>query len=95
MKQTDQPPISAQPPCERGGPYVFETLDDPIILRRMTRPRADLGDAELLQQLPDIARMKVDAKPLGDDPLQVDPPPTHDAVPLTIWADLDDLRCAN
>ena len=26
LKQTDQPPISAQPPCERGGPYVFEAI---------------------------------------------------------------------
>src|SRR6202453_172497 len=24
LKQTDQPPISAQTPCRRGGPYVFE-----------------------------------------------------------------------
>ena len=23
LKQTDQPPISPQPPCEPGGPYVF------------------------------------------------------------------------
>src|SRR6201987_3032301 len=26
LKQTDQPPISAQPPCELGGPYVFEAI---------------------------------------------------------------------
>jgi hypothetical protein len=57
----------------------------------MTRPCADVREAELLQQLADIARMKVDAEPLGDDALEVDPPPAHDAVLLTIRASLDDL----
>jgi hypothetical protein len=36
--------------------------------------------------------MKVDAEPLGDDALEVDPTPARDAVLLTIRADLDDLR---
>jgi len=53
-----------------------------------------VGEAEFLQQLPDIARMKVDAEPLGDDALEVDPTPAHDAVLLTIRARLDDLRDA-
>jgi hypothetical protein len=57
----------------------------------MTRPCADVREAELLQQLADIARMKVDAEPLGDDALEVDPPQAHDAVLLTIRASLDDL----
>jgi hypothetical protein len=56
----------------------------------MPRPRADVGEAELLQKRPDVARMKVDAEPLGDDPLEVDPPPAHDAIDLTIRAALDD-----
>ena len=51
-----------------------------------------MGEAELLQKLPDIARMKVDAELLGDDALEVDPPPAHDAVFLTVRASLDDLR---
>jgi hypothetical protein len=58
----------------------------------MTRPRADVGEAELLQKLSDVARMKVDAEPLSDDALEVDPPPAHDAVLLTIRTRLDDLR---
>ena len=39
-----------------------------------------------------IARMKVDAEPLGDDAFEVDPTPAHDAVLLTIWTRHDDLR---
>jgi hypothetical protein len=31
LKQTDQPPISATPPCERGGPYVFERYEELVI----------------------------------------------------------------
>ena len=92
MKQTDQPPISAQPPCEWGGPYVFKSLDDPLVLSRMTGPCAHMREAELLQKLSDIARVKVDAEPLGDDALEVDPPPAHHAVLLAIRPGLDDLR---
>ena len=36
--------------------------------------------------------MKVDAEPLGDDAFVVEPTPAHDAVLLTIWTRLDDLR---
>ena len=57
----------------------------------MTGPRADMGEAKLLQKLSDITRMKLDAEPLGNDSLEVDPPPTHDAVDMTIRAGLDDL----
>jgi hypothetical protein len=49
-------------------------------------------EAELVQKYADIARMKVDAEPLGDDPLEVDPPPAHDPVLLTIRGGLDALR---
>ena len=60
----------------------------------MTRPRPDGGEAEFLEELSDIARMKVDAEPLGDDAFEVEPTPTpsHDPVLLTIRARLDDLR---
>jgi hypothetical protein len=58
----------------------------------MTRPRADVGEAELLQKLSDLARMKVDAEPLGDDALEIDAPPPDDAIFLTIRASLHDLR---
>ena len=36
--------------------------------------------------------MELDAEPLGDDALEVDPAPTHDAVYLTIRPGLDDGR---
>jgi hypothetical protein len=58
----------------------------------MTRARTDMGEAKLLQKLSNIARMKLDAEPLGDDPLEVDSALAHDAVLLTIRTRLDDLR---
>src|SRR6185437_8139400 len=70
----------------------FERLDDPLVLSRMAGPRADMREAELLQEFSDIARMKVDPEPFGDDPLEVDPTPAHDAVLLAIRAGLDDGR---
>src|SRR6202453_5086809 len=84
LKQTDQPPISAQTPCRRGGPYVFERLDDPLVLRRMARPCAHVREADFVQKLADIAGMKVDAEPLGDNPLEVDPTPAHGTIPFPI-----------
>jgi hypothetical protein len=60
-----------------------------------------MGEGTLLEELSDIAWMKVDAEPLGDDALEVEPTPAHDAVDLTIRARLDDLPgptstiCAN
>ena len=58
----------------------------------MARPRADVGEAKLLQKLSDIARMKLDAEPLGDDALEVDPSPAHNPILLAIRTRLDDLR---
>ena len=58
----------------------------------MTGPRTDMGEAEFLQEFPDIARMKVDAEPLGDDALEVDPSPAHNPILLAIRTRLDDLR---
>ena len=58
----------------------------------MTGPRTDVGEAKFLEELSDIARMKVDAQPLGDDALEVEPTPAHDAILLTIRPRLDDLR---
>ena len=57
----------------------------------MTRPGAHVREAELVQKLSDIARMKVDAEPLADDPLEIDAPPPDDAIFLTVRATLDDL----
>ena len=58
----------------------------------MTGPRTGVGEAEFLEELSDIAGMKVDAEPLGDDALEVKPTPAHDPVLLTIRTRLDDLR---
>ena len=57
----------------------------------MTRPGADVRKAELLEKLSDIAFVERDAEPLGDDPLEIDPPPPDDAIFLTVRASLDDL----
>ena len=56
----------------------------------MAGPRADVREAELLQQRSDVAHVIVDAEPLGDDPLEIDPSPAHDAVFLAIRTGLDD-----
>ena len=77
---------------QRAREVFLKHLDDPLVLSRMTGPRTDMGEAKLLQKLSDIAGMKLDAEPLGDDALEVDPPPAHDAILLTIRAGLDDLR---
>jgi hypothetical protein len=74
------------------GKVFFKNLDDPFVLSRMAGPRADVGEAKFLQQLPDMARTKVDAEPLGDDALEVDPTLAHHAVDLAIRAGLDDVR---
>src|ERR1700677_2238298 len=58
----------------------------------MTRPGAHVREAKLLQELSDIARMKIDAEPFGNDTLEIDAPPPDDAVDFTIRAGLDDLR---
>ena len=56
----------------------------------VARPRADVGKAELLEKLPDIARVIVDADPLGDDTLEIDPAPAHDAVDFPVRTRLAD-----
>jgi hypothetical protein len=50
-----------------------------------------VGEAKLLQKLSGIARMKLDAEPVGKDSPEVDPLLAHDAVDMTIRAGLDDL----
>ena len=56
----------------------------------MARPRADVRKAELLEKLSDVAFVIVDAEALGDDALEVDPPPAHDAVDFSVGTGLDD-----
>ena len=91
MKQTDQTLISANL-LQTGRAIRFESLDGPLVLSWMTGPRTDVGEAEFLEQLSDIARMKVDAEPLGDDAFEVEPTPAHHPVLLTIRTRLDELR---
>src|SRR5271157_1699422 len=56
----------------RAGSF-FICLDNSLILSRVARPRAHVRKAELLENLADIAGVVVDAEPLGDDPLEIDP----------------------
>jgi hypothetical protein len=58
----------------------------------MARPGAHVREAKLLQELSDIARMKVDAEPFGDDTLEIDASPPDDAIFLTVRTGLHDLR---
>ena len=77
LMQTGSAANLDKPPCRRGGPYVFESLDGPLVLSWMTGPRTDVGGAEFPGELSDIAGMKVDAEPLGDDALEVEPTPAR------------------
>jgi len=58
----------------------------------MTRARADVSEAELLQDLAHGPLVIDDAKALGDEMLQVHPPPAHDAVHGPIRSGLDEVR---
>ena len=49
-----------------------------------------MGKAEFLEKLADVAGVVVDAEALGDDPLEIDPPPAHEAVDFPIRTCLDD-----
>jgi ATP-dependent exoDNAse (exonuclease V) alpha subunit len=50
------------------------------------------GDKVMQIERPDIALVEVDAEPLGDDTLEIDTPPAHDAVSLALRASLGDPR---
>jgi hypothetical protein len=70
----------------------FKSLDDALVLRRMARARAHMREAEFLQELSNIALVIVDTEAGRNDALQVDPPPTHDAVGFPVRAGFDDRR---
>jgi hypothetical protein len=63
------PGFVLEPDFDRRAGSFFKPLDDPLVLSRMTRPGADVREAKLLQEFSDIARMKVDAEPFGNDTL--------------------------
>ena len=56
----------------------------------MARARADVDEAELLQQRPDIAFAIIDPEAAVDDPLKIDATPAHDAVEFPVRSGLDD-----
>lgn len=58
----------------------------------MTRPRADVREADLLQQRPDMTLMIVDAEAFGNHPFEIDAPPADHAVNLPIGTGIDDGR---
>ena len=69
----------------------FELRHDPLVLSGMARASADVAEAELVQDLAHRALVIGDTEALGDEALQVDPAPAHDAMHGPIRADLDDL----
>ena len=58
----------------------------------MARSRADVREADLLQKLADGAFVIDDAEAFLDDVLQVDPPPTDDAILRSVGPRFDDLE---
>jgi hypothetical protein len=69
----------------------FELGHDPLVLSRMTRTGADVAEAEPVQDLAHRALVVGDPEALGDQALQVDPPPAHEAMHGPVRADLDKL----
>jgi hypothetical protein len=72
--------------------FFYIGLDDLAILRRMARPRADVAEAQLFQELADIALVIGHPEALLDDALQVDAPPPHHAVDRKVGTLLHDPR---
>src|SRR5271163_2754622 len=57
----------------------------------MSRAGADMREAESFEDLADRALMIMDAEALGDDALEIDAPPAHDAMHHPIRASLDEV----
>jgi hypothetical protein len=73
------------------GPYIFKGVEHALVLARMLRPAADVGEGEACQQIGDGALAVDDAEALLDHPLQIDAPPAHHAVDRRVGPGLDDL----
>ncbi len=58
----------------------FELRHDPLVLSGMARASADAAEAELVQDLAHRALVIGHTEALGDEALQVDPAPAHDAM---------------
>src|SRR4051794_41965434 len=78
----------AKAACGRGGPYDRHGL---LVLGRMAGTRADVREAELLEDLADRALVVSDAEALGHDLLQVHPAPAHDSMDGALRAGFNDL----
>ena len=68
----------------------FVRIDDLATPRRVTRARAYVRKAKLLEQPADMAPVIGNAEALLDDMLEVDAPPAHDTIGGGIGTDLDD-----
>jgi hypothetical protein len=66
-------------------------IEHALILARMLRPAADVGEGEPGKQIGDRPLAVDDAKALLDHPLEVDPSPAYDAVRRRIGAPLHDF----
>src|SRR3954467_2352356 len=62
-----------------------------LVLGRMARTRADVREAELLEDLADRALVVSDAEALGHDLLQVHPAPAHDSMHGALRPGFNDL----
>jgi hypothetical protein len=52
LMQTGSAANLDKPPCRRGGPYVFERLDDPLVLSRMSGRALMWEKPSLLRSFP-------------------------------------------
>jgi hypothetical protein len=69
----------------------FERRDGLPVLSRVTWASADVAEAEPVQDLAHRALVIGHPEALGDEALQVDPPPAHDAMHGLIRTGLDEL----
>ena len=69
----------------------FERRDHPLILHRVLRAAADLGESKLGEQAGDRPLAVDHLEALLDHSLQVDPPRSDDAIDGRIGTALDDL----
>jgi hypothetical protein len=67
-------------PTSAGDGFFKKSLDGLIVAGRVAWPRTDVRKAELHEQRSDVTLIIINAEALGDDALEVNPQPAHDAV---------------
>src|SRR5215211_688426 len=77
--------------CSASRRSFFKSRYGLLVLGRMARTRADVREAELLEDLADRALVVSDAEALGHDLLQVHPAPAHDSMDGALRAGFNDL----